>query len=96
MASPNNDCCDDVGRRHITEERDGATHSSDNPVFGTEEPAATVSDREESSSGGPASALTLKEIERAHIERILSETGRNLSKSARILGIDQDDALQQA
>ncbi len=31
----------------------------------------------------------LEDIERAHIERILRETGRNISKSARILDIDR-------
>jgi DNA-binding NtrC family response regulator len=40
-------------------------------------------------NGAPASARTLEAMERAHIERILRETGRNLSRTARILDIDR-------
>jgi DNA-binding NtrC family response regulator len=35
------------------------------------------------------SGKTLEDVERAHIERVLRETERNLSRAARILGIDR-------
>jgi len=37
----------------------------------------------------PAGGRTLEDIERAHIERVLEETGWNLSRTARILDIDR-------
>jgi two-component system response regulator HydG len=36
-----------------------------------------------------AGGQTLDAVERVHIERVLNETGHNLSKSARILDIDR-------
>jgi DNA-binding NtrC family response regulator len=37
----------------------------------------------------PCGGQTLEDIERAHIERILRETHHNMSRAARILGIDR-------
>jgi DNA-binding NtrC family response regulator len=37
----------------------------------------------------PACGLRLEDVERAHIERVLGETGWNLSRAARILDIDR-------
>jgi DNA-binding NtrC family response regulator len=37
----------------------------------------------------PACGLRLEDVERAHIERVLQETGWNLSRAARILDIDR-------
>jgi len=40
-------------------------------------------------SGAHNSGQTLQELERAHIQRVVEQNARNLSKSARILGIDR-------
>jgi two-component system response regulator HydG len=40
-------------------------------------------------AGGTPAARTLDDLERMHIERVLRETDHNLSRSARILGIDR-------
>lgn len=37
----------------------------------------------------PSSTSTLEELERAHVERVLAETGGNLTHAAAILGVDR-------
>ena len=40
-------------------------------------------------TNGVATGRTLDDVERVHIERVLRETDRNLSRAARILDIDR-------
>jgi DNA-binding NtrC family response regulator len=40
-------------------------------------------------TGEPAGGRTLAEVERAHVRRVMKETGGNLTHAARILGIDR-------
>jgi hypothetical protein len=40
--------------------------------------------------------LTLAEVEKRHIQRVLASTGGNKTRAARTLGIDTKTALQQA
>ena len=43
----------------------------------------------QSSGAAPSGGQTLEEVEKAHIKRVLEETGGNYSRTARILGIDR-------
>ena len=40
-------------------------------------------------AGEPANGRTLAQIERAHVQRVMKETGGNVTQAARILGIDR-------
>jgi DNA-binding NtrC family response regulator len=52
------------------------------------QPGAVATDRA-GEGGGKVPTLTLAEVEKAHIERVLAMTGWNRSMAARLLGIDR-------
>ena len=76
----------DVGTRHEPAAINGAAHFLEHMAFkGTERRSARAIAEEIEAVGGQK----LDDVERAHIERILRETGHNISKTARILDIDR-------
>ncbi|HLO68649.1 MAG TPA: sigma-54 dependent transcriptional regulator [Holophaga sp.] len=46
-----------------------------------------IANRPATDAGGPGDLATLKEMERAHIERVLRRTGGNVTEAAQILGL---------
>jgi DNA-binding NtrC family response regulator len=60
------------------------------PVDLTDLPAALRAPAPPSDEGGPLpAALTLEEVEKEHVERVLGLCGWNRSRAARVLGIDR-------
>src|SRR5262249_1258771 len=89
MDSLKNECSYCAELRRLADDHEHMVHPSDNPGRRREEPLQTVKREQQSESVESTDGRTLKDIERAHVERMLRETGGNLSKAAKILAIDR-------
>src|SRR5215467_8486039 len=75
--------------RRLADDHERMAHPSDNHACSSEAPAPTVRLLEQAKPVERTEGRTLKDIERAHVERTLRETEGNLSKAAKILAIDR-------
>ena len=83
----NNQCSASAELRRLLEEHERLGHAT--PLLLTGERVLLLHETETVRHREPAVGRTLKDMERAHIERICRETNCNVSKAARILGIDR-------